>query len=422
MEENVRKVVLPNGLMVMTETMPAVRSIAMGIWLRNGSRHESKQENGLSHFIEHMVFKGTQKRSAEDIAKAADAIGGHLDAFTSKEYTAYSIKVLDEHLPRAFDILSDLARNPLFRAGDIAKESRVIQEEIRMAEDSPDDLVFELFTRGFWPGHPLGRPILGTRQTVKSFTRRRVCDFYRRRYAPQNILITAAGNLEHQRIVDLVRKEFGGLARGPATADGPAPVPHPSLLYRRKKELEQAHLCLGTPACSFADPKKFAMLILNAVLGGGMSSRLFQEVREKRGLAYAVFSGLSTFRDAGMLNVYAGTAAANARQVLDLILEEFRRLKAQPIPQDEFQRAKDYLKGSTLLSLESSGSRMAALARQEIYYGRYITLDEIGAQVDAVTQDEVLAVAREMFQPGRIAATILGPRGDFHIRRAQFDC
>jgi predicted Zn-dependent peptidase len=418
----VSKEVLRNGLMVVTEAMPAVRSIAVGIWLRSGSREETKEENGLSHFIEHMVFKGTRSRSAEEIAKAADAIGGHLDAFTSKEFTAFSIKVLDEHLPRAFDILSDLARNPLFRPRDIAKESRVIQEEIRMVEDTPDDLVHEIFTQGFWPGHSLGRPILGTRQTVKSFTRHRVFNFYRRHYAPRNLLITAAGNLEHRRMVDLAVEKFGDLASAPAPPHGSAPVPHPSVFYRRKKELEQAHLCVGTPACAYAEPKKFATLILNAVLGGGMSSRLFQGIREKRALAYAVFSGISSYRDAGMLSVYAGTAAANARKVLDLILEEFRRLKTQPIPKEEFQRAKDYLKGSTLLSLETSGSRMSALARQEIYYGRHVSLDEIAARVDAVTQDEVLAVAREMFQPERIAATILGPREDFRIRRSQIEC
>ena len=419
---NVQKDILSNGLMVITEAMPAVRSISMGMWLRVGSRQETEEENGLTHFIEHMVFKGTENRSAEEIAKATDAIGGHLDAFTSKEYTSFSIKVLDEHLDRAFDILADLVRRPLFRPEAIAKESRVIEEEIRMVEDIPDDLVHEMFTQSYWRGHALGRPILGTRRTVRSFSRRRLLGFYRRHYTPANLLITAAGHLEHRRIVDLVDKAFRDLAAGTSPPLEAPPIPHPHLRYRRKKELEQAHLCVGTEACAYADPKRYAMHILNAVLGGGMSSRLFQNIREKRGLAYSVFSSVNCYRDAGYLTVYAGIAAANLRQTLDLILEEFHRLKSEPIPADEFQRAKDYLKGSTLLGLESTGSRMSSLARHELYYGRYISLDEIEAAVDAVTQDEVLAIAREAFRPEALAATLLGPRQDFRLSRDQLAC
>jgi predicted Zn-dependent peptidase len=419
---NVKKTTLSNGLEIVTESMPAVRSISMGVWLRTGSRHEREDQNGIVHFLEHMVFKATKNRSGEEIARAADAIGGHLDAFTSKEFTCFSIKVVDEHLPRAFDILADLVKNPLLRSSDIAKESKVIQEEIRMVEDTPDDLVHEIFSKSYWPHHSLGRPILGTRATVGGFDRRRLREFFRRHYVPGNMLITAAGNLTHGQIVDLVGKEFGQVPRGPAMPKGPAPVAHPHARYRRKKELEQTHICLGTPAYPYANEKRFASYVLNTILGGGMSSRLFQNIREKYGLVYAVFSGLSAYRDAGILSVYAGTAPGNARKVVNLIIEEFRNLKKDSMPPEELQRAKDYLKGNLLLGLESTTSRMANIARQELYYGRCITLDEVARKIDAVTREDIVEVARELFQSGRIAVTVLGPRQGFTIRRDQLEC
>lgn len=418
----IQKELLPNGLTIITEPMPAVRSISVGIWLRTGSRHEREPENGISHFLEHMVFKGTKNRSAEEIARSADSIGGHLDAFTTKETTGFSIKVLDEHLPRALDILADLVKNPLFRPEDIAKESQVIQEEIKMVEDTPDDLVHEIFTQRYWSGHPLGRPILGTRRTVRSFDRRRLAAYFRRHYTPNTMLITAAGNLEHRRLVDLVAKEFGVGLSGAAMDDGLPPVAHPHIELRHKKNLEQAHICLGTPAYPQAHEKRYACYILNTVLGGGMSSRLFQNIREKRGLAYAVFSGLSTFRDVGCLSVYAGTAAANTRQVIELTLEEFHRLKSELLGEEDLQRAKDYLKGSLLLSLESTSSRMSNLARQEMVFGRHISLDEIAAGIDAVTADQVRDVARELFVPEQIALTVLGPLNGLKLSRRDLVC
>jgi len=418
----VRKDVLPNGLTILTEAMPAVRSVSIGIWVRSGSRQESEEENGISHFIEHMVFKGTKNRSAEQIAREADSIGGHLDAFTAKECTSFSIKALDEHVPRAFDILSDLFLNALFHAEDISKESKVIQEEIKMVEDTPDDLVHEMFTQSYWRGHALGRPILGTRQTVSSFNRERLLDYFHRHYSPNSTLIAAAGNIEHARFVELVTRYFGGLPCGPAGDDGPPPTPHPAIRHRHKKELEQVHLCVGAPSYPQPHEKRFACYILNGVLGGGMSSRLFQNIREKRGLAYSVFSGLSSFHDAGCLSVYAGTSMQNARQVLGLILDEFRQLKSQAITEGELQHAKDYLKGNLLLSLETTGSRMSNVARQEIYFGRYISLDEISQRVDAVTSPEVLDVAREFFQTERLAVTFLGPINDFRFTRADLAC
>ncbi len=419
---NVQKDILPNRLTIITEAMPAVRSISIGIWLRTGSRHERRAENGISHFLEHMVFKGTENRSAEEIARAADAIGGHLDAFTAKECTSFSIKVLDEHLPRAFDVMADLVKNPLLRPEHIAKECQVIQEEIKMVEDTPDDLVHEIFTQSYWRGHALGRPILGTRRTVGSLDRRRLLNYFHRHYTPPNMLVTAAGHLEHARVADLVSKAFGDAPAATPLPEGPTPVPHPHIRQRRKKDLEQVHLCVGTPGYPQAHEKRFASYILNTVLGGGMSSRLFQNIREKRGLAYAVFSGLNTFRDVGCLSVYAGTATENARKVVELVLEEFHRLKSGLLSEEELQRAKDYLKGSTLLSLESTMTRMSNLARQEMAFGRYISLDEIAACVDAVTAEDVLEVAREFFRTDRIALTALGPRNGMKISRADLSC
>jgi predicted Zn-dependent peptidase len=418
----VTKEVLSNGLTIITEPMPAVRSVSMGIWLKTGSRHEREHENGISHFIEHMLFKGTKNRSAEEIARSADSIGGHLDAFTAKETTGFSIKALDEHVPRAFEILADLVKNPLLRPEDIAKESHVIQEEIKMVEDTPDDLVHEIFTGRYWQGHALGRPILGTRRTVAGFDRRELLAFFRRHYTPNIMLITAAGHLEHDRVVELIAKEFGNMPAGRSLNKGQAPVAHPSIELRRKKTLEQAHVCIGTPAYHQAHEKRYACFILNTVLGGGMSSRLFQNIREKRGLAYAVFSGISSFRDAGCLNVYAGTSTANARKVVDLTLEEFHQLKSHSLSGDELQRAKDYLKGSLLLSLESTPSRMSNLARQEMAFGRHISLDEISAGIDAVTREDVREVARELFVPNKIALTVLGPLNGFKISRRDLAC
>ena len=419
---NVRKDVLPNGLTILTESMSSVRSVSVGIWLRTGARQERIEDNGISHFIEHMLFKGTTNRSAEDIARAADSIGGHLDAFTAKETTNYSIKVLDEHLPRAFNIVADLVKNPLFEPTHITNESRVIQEEIKMVEDTPDDLVHEIFTQTYWRGHALGRPILGTRRSVRGFDRKRLTRYYRRHYAPNNMLVAAAGHIHHAQIVDLVQKEFGARPRGPAIRSGPTPVPHPHLQVRHKKDLEQVHLCVGAPSYPQPHRNRFPAYILNSVLGGGMSSHLFQNIREKRGLAYAVFSSLSSFHDAGCLSVYAGTAADKAREVIKLVLEEFCMLKANPISQEELQRAKDYLKGSLLLSLESSTSRMGNVARQEMYFGRYISQDEIARSVDGVTAEQVQAVAQEFFHPDRLAVTVLGPINGLKLSRTDLGC
>ncbi|HET7746763.1 MAG TPA: pitrilysin family protein [Vicinamibacteria bacterium] len=408
----IQKEVLPNGLTLLTETMPHVRSVAIGVWLKRGSRHEPGEQSGISHFIEHMVFKGTGNRSAERIASEVDSIGGHMDAFTAKEYAAFHLKVLDEHLPLAVDILGDIVMNPLFDAAEMAKEKKVIFEEINMVEDTPDDLVMENLTEAFWPRHPLGRPILGTKKTVEGFSRDELADFFTGVYRPANIVISAAGHLDPEATSELVRRHFGSLPAGGAHGDGGPPRPANAIVSRSKKELEQVHLCLGTPAYPQDHADRYGAYILNTVLGGSMSSRLFQNVREKRGLVYSISSGVSAYHDAGLLTIYAGTSLDSVDEVTRLILEEMRRLKGEPIPDSELKRAKDHLKGSLMLSLENTGSRMSHLARQEIYYGRQFGLDEIMAGIDAVRRDDVQRIAGDLFG-GELGLSILGNLGRY---------
>ncbi len=417
---------LPNGLVLITEAMPHVRSVALGVWTRNGSRREPAELCGLTHFIEHMLFKGTERRSAEDIAREMDRLGAILDAFTSKELVCLNTKVLDEHLPLAFGVMADMMLRSRFADQDVSKEKSVILEEIKMVKDNPEDLVHEVFTRNFWPGHALGRPILGTRQTVRQFKTRAVREWHGVWFSPQNLLVTAAGNLRHDAIRELVGGEFGSQAASPSrTAASPAegpPQPHARITSLDKKELEQIQICLGVPACSAASERRFALSVLNYVLGGGMSSRLFQNIREQLGLAYSIFSDLSPYRDAGMLCVYAGTSSKSVEQVVRNIVDEFRRLKKDSITDEELRRAKDHLKGSLLLSLESSGARMSNLARQELYFGRFFSSEETGAAIEAVTREEVGAMARELFETEQIAGTVLGKLEGFRLTRDLLAC
>jgi predicted Zn-dependent peptidase len=412
--------VLDNGLRILTERMSQVRSISIGVWLTRGSRHESADKSGIAHFVEHMLFKGTAGRSAEDIAQAIDSIGGQLDAFTAKEYASYYIKVLDEHLPIAIDILSDIVRNPAFAPEDIEREKKVVIEEIKMVEDTPDDLVHELFTQGFWENHPLGRPILGTRETVASFTAELLRDYFREAYTPRNLIVSAVGNLDHARVRELVEEKFGSLSQ-----DGPAPGEHapevvPKVLIRNK-ELEQSHLCIGVSSYPQNHDNRYASYVLNTLLGGSMSSRLFQNVREKRGLAYAVFSGLSAYRDAGSFTVYAGCANDAVEQVIDLVVEELRGVKQEPVPSAELQRAKDHLKGSLMLSLENTASRMSHLARQEIYFDRQFGLDETLQGIERVTAADVQLVAADLFRDASVSATVLGNVNGLQVPRERLD-
>jgi len=413
---------LPNGLVVITETMQHVRSVSVGIWVRNGSRREVLSENGLAHFLEHMVFKGTERRSAEHIAREMDSVGGMLDAFTSKEQICFNAKVLDDHLPIAFDVLADLVLRPKLDSHDVKKERQVVLEEIKMDLDNPEYLLHDLFTRGFWPDHSLGRPILGTPETVRGFDREALRGRFKDWFAPDRIVVTAAGNITHEQVLSLVQKEFGHLKPILTKEEDPIPTTAAPIQLESKRDLEQVHLCVGVPSLPLAHERRFGVAVLNNLLGGGMSSRLFQNIREKQGLAYAVFSELTPYSDAGMLSVYAGTAKETIGQVLDMTIAEFRAMKESPVSEEELLRAKNHLKGSLMLSLESTSSRMSNLARQELYFHRFSSLDEILASIEAVTREEVQALAREFFQPERIAATVLGPINGFTVDRARLAC
>jgi len=415
----VTREVLGSGLRLITERMPHVRSVSIGVWLTRGSRHEYEPQGGIAHVVEHMLFKGTATRTAEDIAQEIDSIGGQLDAFTAKEYASYYIKVLDEHVSTAVDLLSDIVMNPRFEKDDLEREKKVILEEIKMVEDTPDDLVHELFTQHFWEGHALGLPILGSKETVESFTPATLREYFGTAYVAPNLIVAAAGNIEHAQVRELVERAF---ARLPATRepfDDNAPRVVPQVIVR-SKELEQSHVCLGTNSYPQNHDDRYVSYIMNTVLGGSMSSRLFQNVREKRGLAYAVFSGLSAYRDAGNITIYAGCANEAVPEVVELCVGELRGLKQTSVPDAELRRAKDHLKGSLMLSLENTASRMSHLARQEIYFERHFGLDETLAGVEHVSSDDVMRVAQDLFANGSLAATVVGP-SPREMSRAQLD-
>ena len=421
-DRDIQTTTLSNGVRVITEQMAHVRSVSMGIWIGAGSRREQPQENGITHFIEHMVFKGTTNRSAEEIARSVDSIGGGLDAFTAKELVSYNTKVLDEHLPLAFDVLADLVLNPLFRAEDIEKEKSVILEELKMEVDNPEYLLHEIFSSNFWKDHPIGKPILGTKDTVRSFHREMLQEFFTRTYSPANILITAAGHQDHAQLAALAAERFEPLRMVKAADVDPAPVPHSRLVFRNKTSLEQTHMYMGVPSYPLPHEERFTCYVLNTLLGGGMSSRLFQKVREQQGLAYAVFSELSMYRDTGLLAIYAGTALETARKVVESIMHEFQDLKQHPVPEDELRRAKDHLKGSFMLGLESTSSRMSNLARQEMYFKRFFTLDEMLESIESVTSEGVQKVAQDLFQSKNITLAMLGNLGEFKLRREDLVC
>jgi predicted Zn-dependent peptidase len=419
---NIRRQVLPNGLTIITEQMQHIRSASIGIWLQTGSRDEDAAWNGISHFIEHMLFKGTEHRTAEEIARQVDSIGGNMDAFTAKECICFNVKVLDEHLPVALEILSDLVLHPVFDSNDITRERGVILEEIKMDEDNPDYLVHEIFTQNFWKDHPLGKPILGTKETVKKFERAAVLDTYSHRFAPGNIIVSAAGNLDHDRFVELVTKHFEHMKPRKNGFHSPVPKIVSKITLRNKKALEQVQLCLGVPSHPIAHEKRHAGYILNTLLGGGMSSRLFQNIRERQGLVYSIYSDLNPYRDTGCLAVYAGTSRESASKVVQSVVSEFHKLKAEPVPADELRRSKDQLKGSLMLSLESSSARMSNLARQEMYFDRFYDLDELIAKIEAVTVEDLTSLANEFFNTDSVAVTILGNLTGLKISRSQLAC
>jgi predicted Zn-dependent peptidase len=419
---NIRRQKLPNGLTVITEQMQHIRSASIGIWLQTGSRDEDAEWNGISHFIEHMVFKGTKQRTAEEIARQVDSIGGNMDAFTAKECICFNVKVLDEHVPTALDILSDLVLNPVFDTADISRERGVIMEEIKMDEDNPDYLVHEIFTQNFWKDHPLGKPILGTKETVKRFERPSVVEAYAHRFAPGNIIVSAAGNLDHDKFVELVIGHFEHMKPMKNGFHSSAPKIVSRIILRNKKALEQVQLCLGVPAHPIAHEKRHAGYILNTLLGGGMSSRLFQNIRERQGLAYSIYSDLNPYRDTGCLAVYAGTSLASASKVVQSVVSEFRKLKAEPVPEEELNRSKAQLKGSLMLSLESSTARMSNLARQEMYFERFYDLDELIEKIEAVTTADLTELANQFFKTESVALTALGNLPGLKITRDQLAC
>jgi len=421
-ERNLRRTVLPNGLIVLTERMDHLRSVAMGVWVKSGSRCEPAETNGISHFVEHMLFKGTRSRTSQQIAREMDSIGGNLDAFTGKETICFNVKSLSDHVPIALDVLTDLVLNPVFAPPDIERERGVILEEIKIDEDNPDVLVHELFIQSFWKGHPLGWPILGTTETVAKLSQQQLFDYHVDRFHGGNIVFSAAGNLDHDRFAEAVAGKFSGLAGGATLHELPAPEPAARIVMRNKKSLEQVQICLGLPAPPIADNTRFAVAILNTVLGGGMSSRLFQTIREERGMAYSVYSDLSPYRDTGTLCVYAGTSSDKALEVVDLVLLEFRKLKQEALSSEELTRAKDQLKGNLLLGLESSNARMANLARQEMYFHDFFSVDEIIAGIDAVDAGQVQAMAQRLFDPERIAVTLLGRLDGIKLTKARLVC
>jgi predicted Zn-dependent peptidase len=421
-ERNIRRTVLPNGLIILTERMDHLRSVAMGVWIKSGSRCEPAEINGISHFVEHMLFKGTRSRSAQAIAREMDSIGGNLDAFTGKETICFNVKSLADHVPLALDILSDLVLNPVFAAPDIERERGVILEEIKIDEDNPDVLVHELFTQSFWKDHPLGWPILGTTRTVAGLDQDKLFNYHNDRFHAGNMVFSAAGNLDHDQFAASIAARFSGLASGASVSELAAPEATARVVLRNKKSLEQVQICLGVPAPPITDENRYATLILNTVLGGGMSSRLFQTIREERGLAYSIYSDLSPYRDTGTLCVYAGTSSANALQVVDLILAEFARLKQEPLSEEELTRAKDQVRGNILLGLESSNSRMANLARQEMYFKKFYSVDEVIARIGDVQSAQVQAMAQRLFVPDRIAVTLLGRLDGVKLDRDRLVC
>jgi predicted Zn-dependent peptidase len=418
----VQTTILPNGLKIMTERMAHLRSVALGVWVRSGSRRESEADNGISHFMEHMVFKGTKRRSAEQIARAFDSIGGHMDAFTSREMVCYNAKVIDAHAPAAFDIISDLVMNPLLRPEDMEKEKGVVLEEIKMDADNIEYQTHELFCRNFWKGDAIGRSILGTAKTVKAITPESLRAHFRGTYIAPNLLVTAAGRMEHEQIVKLAEATLGKLPKRKPLPTLPVAQTSPQISVKEKKSVEQVHLCLGAPSFPMPHPLRFVAYTLNNILGGGMSSRLFQNIREQQGLCYSIISELTSYRDTGCLAIYAGTSPETLRRVIDSVRAELTRIKGDRVTAEELQRSKDNLKGSIVLGLESTSSRMSNLARQEMFFGRHSEIDEILEKIEAVTAEQVQEVANEFLQPAKMGLTVMGRLNGQRFTRKDLHC
>lgn len=408
MTDFVFKHVLPSGLTVLIETLPYVRSVALGYYLRSGSAVETEEHGGASHFLEHLVFKGTERRDTAEIAKVIDILGGDVDAFTGKEYTSFYAHVLDEQLPTALDLLTDVVTSPRFTEDDVESERRVILEEIKMVEDTPDDLVHEIFVTSFWRDHPLGRPILGTEETIGALQRPRIIEHFEETFQAPNVIFAASGNIRPEEVVPFLEQRFPVTSRAPFRRDWSAPTPNQHVIVREKRDLEQVHLCLGSRGFPQQGEERYAAALFNATLGGGMSSRLFQRIREREGLVYSVASYHNGYLHGGYQAVYAACAPKNVRRVLDITLEEMRKIKREGATAEELADAKLHLKGSILLSLESTTSRMSGLARQEYYFGRQFSPDEIIQHIDAVTLDDIRHVGETVVDPGSLSLTLIG--------------
>ncbi|MEU8340334.1 pitrilysin family protein [Spirillospora sp. NPDC048832] len=411
----VRRTVLPGGLRIITETMPTVRSAAFGIWSAVGSRDEAPADAGASHYLEHVLFKGTRRRSALEISAAVDAVGGDLNAFTAKEYTCYYARVLDSDLPLAVDVVSDMVADSVNRPEDVEAERGVILEEIHMRDDDPGDLIHDEFSTALYGDTPLGRPILGTEDSINALSRDRIHGYYREHYVPSKLVVSVAGNIDHDEVVRLVSEAFAGHLAGegepaPPRLDGtPAPVDPRSVVI--DKDTEQAHIILGGAGVSRTDDRRFALGVLNAALGGGMSSRLFQEIREKRGLAYSVYSYTAQYADSGIFGVYAGCQPAKAEEVLSICRDELGRAADECLTDEELERGKGQLRGAMVLGLEDTGSRMSRIGKSELVYESLLPVDEVLARIEAVTLDDVRAIAREVLSAPQ-ALTVIGPVGD----------
>ena len=402
-----QKTVLDNGMRVVTERIPYLHSVSMGIWLNVGSRDETENESGLTHFIEHMLFKGTEKRSAREIAKQLDAVGGMSNAFTSKENTCFHAKVLDTHLPLVVDILSDIFLHSVFDHAEVEREREVILEEINMVEDTPDEYVHILFNRNFWDGNPMARPIFGNINTVQSFTQEMILGYLNRGYHPDRIVLSAAGNVKHAEFLDLVEPAFSNIKRHSYSLNRKVPHINPRVdLYPR--DLEQIHFCLGTRGTSLVEKERYSCSILNVILGGSMSSRLFQEVRERRGLAYSIYSFLSSHTDAGMVGIYGAVRPHNIMETLEVIRDEIGRFKKEPISRAELGAAKEHIKGGIYLAAENTDNRMSRLAKNEIIFDRFVPYEEIEAGLEGVTVEEVQSLAQQLFRPEFMSLVLLG--------------
>ncbi|MEW9667686.1 M16 family metallopeptidase [Ammoniphilus sp. 3BR4] len=400
----IEKYTLDNGVRVIIEKIPTVRSVALGIWVGTGSRNEEPANNGISHFIEHMLFKGTRSRSAKEIAESFDQIGGHVNAFTSKEYTCYYARVLDDHAPMALDILSDMFFNSVFDEEEIKKERKVVIEEIKMYDDTPDDLVHDLISKASFPHHSLGYSILGTEDVLNQLNQEKVLSYINSRYTPSNVVITVAGNV-NEGLLASIKEQFSGFQRE-EEVDNRIPPQFQAGIRLKKKETEQAHLCLAFPGLEVGNKDIYPLILMNNILGGSMSSRLFQEVREERGLAYSVFSYHSSFQDNGMFTVYAGTAPHQLEEVYSVIVNTLRTMKSEGMTKEELLKGKEQLKGSLMLSLESTNSRMSRLGKNELLLGKHLSLDEIIQRVDSVTLDHVQATTEKIFQQAMSIALV----------------